>query len=179
MRTLKNILIIFIVSLILSGTLYSQKPHAKVHRTQAAVKDKSGWYFAKSTEGHFSVLLPLPFNDFTMYAKDTAKKEIKSYIVGCKGEDGIEFGVVEFTLGNRKIIMKDLLRDYTCTEVKEEHTAEYESIFAKVANGNLHSYVKYVRTKNYLFIMTAECGVGIKDSLNKIHLTFFNSIKFS
>src|SRR5205823_13714708 len=41
-----------------------------MHRRAAGSPDAEGWYHAKSTEGHFSVALPRPFNDSTSRRKD-------------------------------------------------------------------------------------------------------------
>ena len=50
-----------------------------MHRVQAGSRNAQGWYDAQSTEGHFSISLPIPFNDFTVRGKDKNGKESISY----------------------------------------------------------------------------------------------------
>ncbi len=41
------------------------EPKLEMHRVGAKADDGSGWHLAVSSKGSFSVLLPIPFNDFT------------------------------------------------------------------------------------------------------------------
>jgi hypothetical protein len=62
----------------------------EMHRAQAGERDGDGWYLAKSTNGEFSVLLPLPFNDFTVPAE--GKSEVlRAEVVGTKSSEGMKF----------------------------------------------------------------------------------------
>ncbi|MDZ4834035.1 MAG: hypothetical protein SGJ27_09690, partial [Candidatus Melainabacteria bacterium] len=54
------------ITLLFSSSLVWAEPQMEMHRVQATTKDSSGWYLAASTHGSFSVLLPIPFNDFTV-----------------------------------------------------------------------------------------------------------------
>lgn len=60
-----------------------------MHRTQAGTPDSDGWYSAESTEGGFSIRLPIPFNDFTGPANDDGTKH--SYVIGAKSSEGVRF----------------------------------------------------------------------------------------
>ena len=57
------------------------EPQMEMHRVQATTKDPSGWYLAASTHGAFSVLIPIPFNDFTVTAYMRHVKTPKSLIL--------------------------------------------------------------------------------------------------
>jgi hypothetical protein len=61
----------------------------KMHRKQAGEPDKYGWMLARSTEGRFSVRLPLKFNDFTIVEKDPKAPVARSYTVGAKSSESI------------------------------------------------------------------------------------------
>src|SRR5262245_31461615 len=58
------------------------KPQLEMHRQQATTPGDSGWYLAESTHGSFSVLMPIPFNDFTVTASDPKLGTIRTYAVG-------------------------------------------------------------------------------------------------
>src|SRR5882757_400736 len=65
-------------------------PGMKMHRIQAGEADASGWILAESTEGGFSVRLPLKFNDFTMET-DAKEPTLRIFVVGAKSQEGIKF----------------------------------------------------------------------------------------
>ena len=55
-----------------------------LHRAQAAEPIGDGWHRARSTNGGFSVELPVPFNDLVIRGKTTDEVEMRSYTVGAK-----------------------------------------------------------------------------------------------
>jgi hypothetical protein len=65
-------------------------PGMKMHRVQAGEADASGWMLAESTEGGFSVRLPLKFNDFTLET-DAKEPTLRLFVVGAKSQEGIKF----------------------------------------------------------------------------------------
>ena len=86
---------LFLVSL-LSTTLaisaigQTLPPGMTMHRVQAGEPDTSGWMLASSTEGGFSVRLPLKFNDFTIAESDPKAPTARLFVVGGKSEEGIK-----------------------------------------------------------------------------------------
>lgn len=62
----------------------------RMHRQQAGEPGKSGWILAASTEGRFSVRLPIKFNDFTVLEVPEAPAE-RTHTVGAKSSEGIAF----------------------------------------------------------------------------------------
>lgn len=64
-----------------------------MHRLQAGEPDASGWMVARSTEGGFSVRLPLKFNDFTFAESDPKAPVLRTFTVGTKSQEGIKFSV--------------------------------------------------------------------------------------
>lgn len=53
-----------------------------MHRLQAIQPLGDGWHRAQSTEGAFSVELPLPFNDFRVRAQTTDNVEMRTHTTG-------------------------------------------------------------------------------------------------
>lgn len=62
-----------------------------MHRVQAGEPDASGWVTAASTEGGFSVRLPLKFNDFSLTEPDPNAPTLRTFTVGAKSQEGIKF----------------------------------------------------------------------------------------
>jgi hypothetical protein len=93
MKLLKSILFTCILGLISSSA--QAEPQMEMHRLQATTKDPSGWYLATSTQGSFSALIPLPFNDFTVTDNDPKNGTVKTHTVGAKSSEGIKFSVTE------------------------------------------------------------------------------------
>jgi hypothetical protein len=62
----------------------------EMHRTAAGTDDGTGWYSAVSTLGKFSVLLPAPFNDYTIRIEDPNIGLYVTNTVGFKSSDGFE-----------------------------------------------------------------------------------------
>ena len=56
----------------------------KMFRIQATAPIGDGWHLATSTEGGFSVEMPLPFNDFRMRNETTDKVDLRTHTVGAK-----------------------------------------------------------------------------------------------
>jgi hypothetical protein len=61
-----------------------------MHRVQAGEPDASGWMVAASTEGGFSVRMPIKFNDFTLVESDPKAPTLRTFTVGAKSQEGIK-----------------------------------------------------------------------------------------
>ncbi len=62
-----------------------------MHRLQAGEPDESGWMLAASSQGGFSVRLPLKFNDFTVSESGAKSAVLLTHVVGAKSAEGIKF----------------------------------------------------------------------------------------
>ncbi|MDB6007383.1 MAG: hypothetical protein JWR15_4370 [Prosthecobacter sp.] len=92
---MKSFLLTLTLVLGLTSFLVGAEPQMEMHRVQATTKDPSGWYLAASTQGSFSALIPLPFNDFTVTENDPKNGSVKTHTVGAKSTEGIKFSVTE------------------------------------------------------------------------------------
>jgi hypothetical protein len=72
--------------LMLAGPAWAQE--TKMHRKDAGQVDKTGWTLAESTEGRFSVYMPMKFNDFTTIERYPSPVE-RAYHVGGRSADEI------------------------------------------------------------------------------------------
>ena len=69
MRYIKPGYLQLLALLILFTAQACAESNLKMHRIQAGIKDSSGWFFAHSTKGQYSVDLPFKFNDYTVLGK--------------------------------------------------------------------------------------------------------------
>src|SRR3954451_7872121 len=83
------------IALVLPGVAAAQ-PNLEMHRVGVTADDGLGWHLAVSSQGSFSILVPIPFNDFT--TRDAATGEA-TYVVGGKSSEGIKFAAVELAPG--------------------------------------------------------------------------------
>ena len=117
---MKTILLLFVIVLFCLVSVAQSGSPVVIHRVQDTTKDKSGLYFGKSTEGNFSVLLPIPFNDFTIEGA-----EVDIYSIGSKSQEGIKFSVTEIENRNKKFDLNEFLRMFddpgdTVENIKEK-----------------------------------------------------------
>jgi hypothetical protein len=79
----------------------------KLHRIQAGEPNAAGWYEAKSTDGHFRVMMPIPFNDFTTRNPENLQALPVACAIGSKSAEGWTFTVTEFPVRPPKPLMTD------------------------------------------------------------------------
>ena len=181
LHSMKNISIAFAILLFyFSSTAQSTSP-VKMHRIQDTTKDKSGLYYGKSTEGHFSVLLPIPFNDFTIKTD-----EATSYVIGSKSEEGIKFSVTEIVKKekNKAIDLDALLKGFSSSSskvenVRKEKTKYSESISFSVVDKSKGAIFKYINTQNSLFTMIIEFPIAYKKTVEDEFRYFFSSLSIT
>ena len=71
-------------------------PGMTMHRFQAGEPDASGWMLATSTEGAFSVRMPIKFNDFTVDESDPNASVLRTFVVGATSQEKIKFVATRF-----------------------------------------------------------------------------------
>jgi hypothetical protein len=101
----------------------------QMHRIQVSEKDSSGWHPARSTNGRFSVLLPLPFNDFSASGDDSSEV-LRSEVLGGKSTEGIMFSATRIY--------------YVRGELAEKYFSNFKS--GKVFSG---AQTRAIRFKNH------------------------------
>jgi hypothetical protein len=156
----------------------------KMHRVQDTTKDKSGLYYAKSTEGSFSALLPVPFNDFTITENDAKTGIIKVYMIGSKTQEGIKFSISEMPFIKKPINpnLDDFLKGFQkpeniITNIKRENYKNFPSIFFFVEGKTNGAYFKYINTSKSLITMIIEFPLEYKTTIETYTNTFFTSLK--
>src|SRR5262245_16344108 len=90
-----------------------QQPKLEMHRSGVVTQDPSGWHLAVSTQGSFSVRMPIPFNDFTIRPTDSKNDEV-THVIGGKSSEGIRVSAVEMPASARSAPNLDkILADFS------------------------------------------------------------------
>lgn len=79
-------------------------PGMTIHRNHAGVKDASGWYPAKSTNGSFGVRMPVQFVDFSSAGGE--EDVTGTWAVGAKTSEGIKFLAMRVAYGAGEVTAK-------------------------------------------------------------------------
>jgi len=139
------------------------EPMVEMHRTQATADDPSGWNLAASTLGGFSVLIPLPFNDFTVKARDPKTDGTVVHAVGAKSSEGIKFSATKMFDPEGKA-PPDLASfpqnfpksRYTVSDVDTSPFSGFPSVSFTVKSASGGGYVRYVKVPGSVIALTLE-----------------------
>ncbi len=176
-----------LVALCLPFAGCTKKPEMKMHRTQATTRDVSGsgWYYAASTEGSFSALLPIPFNDFTLRVQDPKVGEVTSYAIGSKSAEGLKFSVVE-TVKTSTTKEPDLDTFATAMQspdqtVKGIDRAAYQgipSVAFEISDPKSGAFIRCINAPQRLFMLILEYPADQRPAADGMQERFLNSLQF-
>ena len=178
MKTIFTLILIFLFQLSLSAQSGASRI---MHRIQDTTINKFGQYYGKSTEGNFSVLLPIPFNDFTLKSE-----EVITYAIGSKSQEGIKFSVLEIVKDEKtKIVDLDaMLKNayeptITFENIKKEKTNNRESISYTVSDNSMGAIIKYINAEKSFFTMIIEFPIQYRKMVEENFTYFFDSLYIS
>jgi len=158
----------------------------EVHRVQATTKDPSGWYLAASTRGSFSVLIPIPFNDFTVAEDDSTVGKIKTHTVGAKSAEGIKFSATETPIirGRSPTNLAALPQQFrkpgqTVSDIDTSLFAGYPSVSFAVRGLSSGAYMRHVGTPKSLIIVILEYPTDQARAAERLRSVFLSSLKIN
>jgi len=162
------------------------EPKMEMHRIQATTKDPSGWYLAASTHGAFSVLIPIPFNDFTVIDDDPKFGKIKGHIVGAKSAEGIKFSAAEapIIVGKTPTNLASLPQQFsksgnTVSDIDNSLFAGYPSVSFSVKGPSSGAYMRHVKTPKSLIVLVLEYPKEQAKAAEGLRSTFLSSLKIN
>jgi len=148
------------------------------HRIQDTTKSENGWYYAKSTNGHFSIELPIPFNDFTL-TTDSAK----IYGIGSKSQEGIKFSIIEKTNQKQKDldqIINDLKEPgKVISNIKKEKNNDFSSLYYKIKDSKAGCYTKILFKDNHSYDIIIEYPIEHEATVDELKDYFFSTFKLN
>jgi hypothetical protein len=168
------------IALVLPGIAEAQ-PKLEMHRVGASTDDGSGWHLAVSSKGSFSVLLPIPFNDFT--TQDAATGET-TYVVGGKSTEGIKFVAAELAPGAKPpadlaSIPKSLASNPAnkVSDVKRSTNGDADILTLTVAGAATGLYMRCVQIGGVRYTLTIEFPNAHRELVAANKDKFFESFK--
>ncbi|MDR0902012.1 MAG: hypothetical protein LBM92_04495 [Opitutaceae bacterium] len=186
MNMLTRIQALFTLStLFLSIICSAENPEVEFHRMAAdgPVDTESGWYYAESTKGSFSVLIPIPFNDATSVVTENGKTTT-SYVIGIKSLEGISFNVAE--LSGDGIKLPDDLKDFPgnmAAPGKKIGSVDYTplgdcpSVAFFMESSESSAFMRQVRLPDSIIVMTLEYPNLYADAAAPMGARFLSSLR--
>jgi len=168
----------------LSSRGTASKPQMEMHRLQAATPGGSGWYLAESTHGSFSVLTPIPFNDFTVTETDPKWGTTQLHTVGARSAEGLKFSATETPIVPGRSA-KDL--DEMQHRLSEEGS-ELSDVTKAVFSGwpslslcklgpNSGAFIRCVQTDSSHFIVILEFPIARRSEAAQLKSRFLDSLR--
>lgn len=158
-----------------------------MHRVAAGTLDESGWTLAKSTEGEFTVKLPVQFNDFTTTESNPAEPVKRTFVVGGDRADGARFMAmrVEYRAGAQaakqhyagaKLTMERNGNLNQSKDLKFNRMPAWDATSCQLTTGC--GSFRYVLAGDSIFMLVVEYPVAKRDDLRGQIDTFFKSLKY-
>jgi len=164
------------------GAAKEQKPVVEMHRQGVSEKDANGWYPADSTLGGFSVLMPIPFNDFSISSRRTDGSPLRMDCLGGRTADGVKFMVSGGPWFLKKPQLKDLYEGFqkggeALSPPKYLDQGEVSSVTFEVAQKEKGAWIRYTVTPSMIFSATLEYPIDQREKLAHQAETFLDSLK--
>ncbi|MFQ3452183.1 hypothetical protein PMN64_02495 [Bradyrhizobium sp. UFLA01-814] len=157
------------------------EPKLEMHRAGVSADDGSGWHLAVSSKGSFSVLLPIPFNDFTTRDAQTGDT---THAVGGKSSEGIKFVAVELPPGSKPppdlaSIPKTLAANPAnkVSDVGRRTSGDAEILSLTLNDGSKTMYMRCIDAKGTRYTLTIEFPNAYRDLVAANKDRFFESFK--
>jgi hypothetical protein len=158
-------------------------PELQMHRQAVALKNESGWYPAESTGGDYSVLMPVPFNDFTVIGQRTDGAQLKMFCLGAKSIEGYKFSVTAADWFPVKPTPQSLYEGFkkegqTLSPPLFEIFAGCSSVTFEMSKKGSGAWVRHLVTSSRLVTMIVEYPEGSRANVAEHAKTFLDSLRF-
>jgi hypothetical protein len=177
LRLLASVLSLALVA----TTSATAEPKVEMHRLGVNADDGSGWHPAVSTKGSFSVLMPVPFNDFMV---GDAGADDTIHGIGGKSSEGIKFTAFEVRItAKTPVDLAAIPKTFSSkpankvSDVSRNSRDDFDSLSFSVASSATTGHIRYIRTKDALYALTIESPNAHRDLAAEIKDRFFESFK--
>ncbi len=153
-----------------------------MHRVQAGEPDASGWMLAASTEGGFSVRIPLKFNDFTLRESDRNAPAVRTYTVGAKSSEGIKFSATRIVYrdgaesARRYFARFEKGADLKPESVRPRSVGGRRAVDLVLRNASSVAYQRAVLLDADLVLVVLESPRAYEDAAAKLAPSFLDSL---
>jgi hypothetical protein len=156
----------------------------KMHMHRATVGSPGKWQLAASTEGRFSVQLPVAFNDFTVESGDT-EEVTRIFVVGGKSSDDFKFTAIRMVYRDGASAAERYFQRF-CNdpifgdELKERRRLKQEGregVQLTAANARSWTAQRAIRLGSDLILMIVEAPADAAEKMPKLAGMFFDSLQ--
>lgn len=161
-------------------------PNLTMHRATVSADDRTGWHKAVSTKGAFEVLLPAPFNDFTVAGTDGNVGDYAIHTLGTETPDGLKLSVTEmpYTPKMTHAPLDEMLKTWTenplqtVTDLDRSTAGDEERVSLTVVDSvDNAAFIQYVRTPKALYTFVIEFRYWRRDEIKPIRDKMFASFR--
>jgi hypothetical protein len=158
-------------------------PTTEIHRKSVDALDRAGWQPAESTKGHFSVRVPVRFNDFTIHAADENIGETVVHVIGGRSDEGVRFTVTEtpFTPRMKNPDIGELATGFGNTpgtkvsDIAQDSKDGAERVSFLVTGPASSAYMQVIKTDTALYSLTLEFPNAKRSRAAQVKGAFFDS----
>ncbi len=169
----------FVLMIAASAIVQAQQPKLEMHRVGVNADDGSGWHPAVSSKGSFSILMPIPFNDFTTHEAGQA-----SHAIGAKSAEGIKLLALEApvtakTPTDLAEIPKSLSSNpgNKVSDVSRQTKDGVDTLTFTLAGPATGAYIRAIKTKSVLYMLSIEFPNTQRELAGTLKDKFFASFK--
>ncbi|MFO1171790.1 MAG: hypothetical protein U1E49_12590 [Hyphomicrobiaceae bacterium] len=164
----------------------ADEPNLTMHRATVSADDGTGWHKAVSTKGAFEVLLPAPFNDFTVAGTDGNVGDYAIHTLGTETPDGLKLSVTEmpYTPKMTHATLDEMLKTWTedqfqkVSDLERAKTGDEERVSLTVVDTvDNAAFIQYVRTPKALYTFVIEFRNWRRDEIKPIRDKMFASFR--
>lgn len=165
----------------------SAREEMTMHRKNAGVLDDSGWVTASSTNGGFSVRMPLTFSDFTVEMPLSNVNVARTFGIGAKSKEGIRFVAQRIAYRKPGVARKYFSRIESGRAFPSKKAAPkslrfegHRAVDIKLENKTDIGRLRYVLRGDTMIYMIVEIPKAQRAAVSESMIrTFFESLKVS
>lgn len=172
----------------MAGTdVATAEPRLELHRKWVEEKDTDGLYPAVSTKGHFSIVSPIPFNDYTIIADDPNVGQLVLHGLGSKSTDGYEFGAIETEMNDKtespdiSALIDGVAKKFgeDISPFKIEKMGDEEFAFAEIIGAQRSAFARVSKTSRSTFAVVCEYPTEQRDTAKDLCSDYLSSFRLS
>ena len=156
-----------------------------MHRKQAGEPDKSGWMLAASTEGRFSVRLPLKFNDFTVIEGKPDAPVARTHTVGARSSEKITLQATRIEYRKGAAAAKEYFAGFEKGQSQQGVTPKVtpakvggqRAVDLELRKGNDVAWQRVVLLDKDLLMLTVDSPKEHEVVSKQLMATFFDSLQ--
>ena len=169
----------FVLIIAAGAIAQAQQPKLEMHRVGVNADDGSGWHPAVSSKGSFSILMPIPFNDFTTHDGGEA-----SHAIGAKSAEGIKFLVLEAPVtGKTPTDLAEIPKSLSSkpgnkvSDVIRQTKEGVDTLTFTLTGPATGGHIRAIRMKSVLYMLSIEFPNAQRELAATLKDKFFASFK--